>query len=163
MRIAMLCRMSFFLMFLSAALGQSGAPHEKSAGFVFAAPGALVAGNGFSEGVVHLGAGAEGLVHGGFGLGADLGYLFPFDGKGIGVFSPGVLYQFHRQKKTVPIATGGYTLIFRSGVAHLIHFGGGVNHWINDRWGLRVEGRDHLDPNHPDLHILQVRIGIVFR
>ena len=81
----------------------------------------------------------------------------------MGIFSPGVVYQFHTRRKTVPFVTGGYTLAFRSGAYNLFHFGGGVNHWFNSRWGIRVEVRDHIDPHYPEYNFLQFRVGFLFR
>ena len=133
-------------------------------GYAFVTPG-VVTGDGASA-TLTLGAGAEGLIKGGLGASADLGYLFfPRDGfgSGVGMFSPGVLYQFHTRRKTVPFVTGGYTLAFRSGAYSLFHFGGGVNHWFSNRWGIRVEGRDHIDPHYPEYNFLQFRVGFLFR
>jgi hypothetical protein len=111
-----------------------------------------------------MGGGGEGLVAGGFGVGAELGYLAFMEaaGQGIGVMSPGVIYNFSRGKRTQPFVAGGYSLFFRSGTAHALYFGGGVNHWIGDRWGIRIEGRNQLWPSCRE-NLLEGRFAIVFR
>ncbi len=135
----------------------------RSAGYLFVAPGAF-SGHGVS-GALHFGGGGQALIKGGLGFTGDLGYLAPASrlSHGIGMFSPGAIYQFTPERKTVPFVTGGYTLAFRSGVHSLIHFGGGVDHWFGDRWGLRVEVRDHMDPREPSYHMAQVRVGFLLR
>ena len=112
----------------------------------------------------HAGGGAEGLVAGGFGVGAELGYLAFFEGPGLGVglLSPGVVYSFSQAKKTMPFVTGGYTLFFRSGIAHGFYFGGGVNRWMGDRWGIRIEGRNQLMPTCRE-NLLEARFSILLR
>jgi len=110
------------------------------------------------------GAGGEGLLAGGFGLGAELGYLAFFEGPslGVGLLSPGVVYNFSPGKKTMPFVTGGYTLFFRSGATHGLYFGGGVNRWMGDRWGIRIEGRNQLMPACRE-NLLEARFAILFR
>jgi hypothetical protein len=136
-------------------------------GYVFGAPGAAFSfGGGNSTASFMFGAGAEGLLKGGLGLAVDGGYLyFPRGGLnyGLGMISPGGLYQFRTNRNTVPFVTGGYTLGFRSGVVNLIHFGGGVNHWIGKNLGFRLEGRYLLDPTYPEANNLQFRAGLLIR
>ena len=80
---------------------------KTSYGYAFVTPG-VVTGDGASA-TLTLGAGAEGLVKGGLGISADVGYLF-FPrrgfGSGVGIFSPGVVYQFQTRRKTVPFVAG---------------------------------------------------------
>src|SRR5262245_15682796 len=73
-------------------------------GYALFTPGATV-GDGEAAATLTMGAGAEGLIRGGFGAGADLSYLFYPEGgfnRGFGLLSPGVFYQFNRTRKTVP-------------------------------------------------------------
>ncbi len=104
------------------------------------------------------------MLAGGLGLGAELGYMAPMSdlGEGIGIFSPGVIVKFSRDKKTVPFVTGGYTLFFRSGTEHGFFFGGGATRWIGDSWGLRFEGRDQVMPQC-STHLIEARIAVAFR
>ncbi len=154
------------LWFLSAPLlGQSSETEPKTGyGYLFVTPGAVI-GDGASA-TLTFGGGGEGLIKGGFGVSADVGYLFfPQGGfgSGVGIFSPGVIYQFRTARRTVPFVTGGYSLAFRQGAYNLIHFGGGINHWFSNRWGLRFEVRDHLDPKYPQYNLLQFRVGFLLR
>ncbi len=135
---------------------------KPAAGFVFAAPGAFV---GDGREFLHFGGGGEGLLKGGFGATAELGYLArpdALDG-GIGLFSAGALYQFGPKRKTVPFVTGGYSMAFRSGSANLMHVGGGLVRWVGSHWGLRIEGRDHFRPQTSDFHTLEIRVGVQIR
>ena len=137
-------------------------------GYVFGAPGVGLTFCGCgNEATVSLGAGAEGLLKGGFGLGIDGGYFFsPSAGAqyGIGLVSPSALYQFKTRGKTNPFVLGGYTLAFRNGTANLVHFGGGINRWLSGHWGLRLEVRYLMSPEYPrDAGALQFRVGALIR
>ena len=133
-------------------------------GYALFAPGATL-GDG-AAGNLTLGAGAEGFIKGGFGAGADLSYLFyPQAGfaQGFGLFSPGVFYQFNLGRKTVPFLTGGYSLAFRDGTVNLIHYGGSLNHWFDNNWGMRFEVRSHTQTRSVEYHLLQFRMALLFR
>lgn len=137
-------------------------------GYIYGAPGVGLSFCGCGNiAAVALGGGAEGLLKRGFGLGVDGGYFFaPSAGAqyGIGLVSPSALYQFKTRSKTNPFVLGGYTLAFRGGVANLVHFGGGVNHWLSQHWGLRVEVRYLMSPQYPDeAGALQFRVGALIR
>jgi hypothetical protein len=138
---------------------------RKGAGYVFAAPGAFV--DEGSTGTFGFGGGGEGLLKAGFGISADVGYVYPTQGgfqDGFGLFSPGVLYQFQRTSKVVPFVNGGYSLAFRDDVLNMVYFGGGVNYWPKKRLGLRFEVRDQFSPETDYFgNILQFRIGLLFR
>ncbi len=137
-------------------------------GYIFGAPGVGLSFCGCGNiAAVEIGGGAEGLLKGGFGLGVDGGYFFsPTYGAqyGIGLVSPSALYQFKTRGKTNPFVLGGYTLAFRGGVANLVHFGGGVNRWLSQHWGLRVEVRYLMSPQYPnEAGALQFRVGTLIR
>ena len=138
---------------------------KRGYGYAFAAPG-VVAGEGSSSATLTFGGGGEGLLTHWLGISADIGYLFfPRNGfsEGFGLFSPGVFYQFNRNHKVVPFVTGGYSLAFRQGTENLIHFGGGVNYWFSNHFGMRFEGRDHIDPRYGNENWLQFRVGFLMR
>ncbi|HVN78256.1 MAG TPA: hypothetical protein VMW38_04605 [Terriglobia bacterium] len=162
-----------FLVVLFSTIGAFSQPTQESHiskgyGYVYGGPGATIAfcdcGN---EATVAIGGGGEGLLKGGFGLGIDGGYFFvPSVGAqyGIGLVSPSALYQFKTRGKTNPFVLGGYTLAFRGGVANLVHFGGGVNHWLGQHWGLRLEVRYLMSPQYPgEAGALQFRVGALIR
>ncbi len=136
-----------------------------SYGYVFAAPGGTSGGGG---GTLHIGGGGEGVFKNGAGIGAELGYVSPFESvrDGLGLFSINGSYHFLKSSKSgkvVPFVTGGYTGFFRSGYANGVNFGAGVNYWFKRRVGLRVEFRDNLFVQDGSAHLLNVRVGLTFR
>ena len=164
-------RYSLQTIFLALALSQgigwaqgTQSVERKGAGYAFVAPGAWV-GDGTSS-VLGFGGGGEALLKAGFGISADVGYVYPTQGgfkDGFGLFSPGVLYQFQRTSKVVPFVNGGYSLAFRDDVLNMVYFGGGFNYWPKKRLGLRFEVRDQLSPSYINDNLLQFRIGLLFR
>lgn len=144
------------------ALGQSS-PDRRAWGYVVGGAGGNSGGS--STGWFQVAAGGEGLVTKGLGLGAEIGYLAPFrsGGDGIGIFSPDVSYHFKRSSsKLVPFVTGGYSLAFRSGAGSSGgNFGGGVQYWMKDHLGLRLEFRDHVFSSDSP-HFYQFRAGLSF-
>ncbi len=137
----------------------------KAHGYVFVAPGVVTSG---STGTLHFGGGGEGLIKGGFGVGAEIGGLAPVKdfGEGFGIFSVDAGYHWLKASKSgkvVPFVNGGYTLFFREGVANGVNFGGGVNYWFKERVGLRFEVRDHVAVEIPEAHFIGFRIGLTFR
>ena len=82
---------------------------------------------------------------------------------GLGLLSPGAVYQFQRTRKVVPFVAGGYSLAFRSGHLNLGYFGGGINYWPKDHYGLLFEVRDHLSSTNIRDNLLLFRIGFLFR
>ncbi len=114
--------------------------------------------------LLNPGIGADLFVYKGLAASADVGYVGyynNFSADGLGLFSPNASYHFFNSTKFVPFVTGGYTLAFRSGTAHLGNYGGGATYWFSNRIGVRVEGRDHRDAS--GYHISGVRFGISFR
>jgi hypothetical protein len=153
---------TIFIMAIQGAALAQRSPERKAWGYVFGGAGAAT--GGFSNGIFSFGAGGEGLVTKGFGLGAELGYVAPFEraGDGIGVFSADTSYRFNRTARLVPFVTGGYSAAFRSGASHGGNFGGGVDYWIKERVGLRFEVRDHVFSSDSP-HLFQFRVGLSFR
>lgn len=132
----------------------------RSWGYFFAGIGSCNHGYGF----LHTGGGGQGLLTGGLGVNAEVGYFgfLEAPGNGVGIFSPGIVYSFNRSKKTVPFVTGGYSLWFREGIGHGVYFGGGVDRWMSERWGIRIEGRDQVLPTCNE-HLLEARFAIIIR
>ena len=136
-----------------------------SHGYIFAAPGGTSGGGG---GTLHIGGGGEGVFKNGAGIGAEIGYVTPFEsfGDGLGLFSVNGSYHFLKASKSgkvVPFVTGGYTGFFRGGYANGVNFGAGVNYWFKRRVGLRVEFRDNVFVQDGSAHLLNVRVGLTFR
>jgi len=139
----------------------SATAQNRGQGYIFAAPGAVERGGAAT---LHFGGGGEGLFYRGLGAGAEIGFMGPARnlGEGFGVFSVNGSYHFQRDKKLVPFVTSGYSLFFRNGSANLVNFGGGVHYWFRKGIGLRVEFRDHVQPN-PTVNFWQFRFGLAFR
>ncbi|MEK6304002.1 MAG: hypothetical protein AABO41_25145 [Acidobacteriota bacterium] len=100
-----------------AALGQT-ASEPRGWGYGFGGVGGTSGGS--IVGTLHVGGGGEWLVHKGFGLGAEIGYLSPLGdlGEGIGILSTNVGYHFVKPNhKLVPFVTGGFSLGFKQGPA----------------------------------------------
>ncbi len=140
---------------------------QRSAGYVYAAPGAVVDG-GPAVATLQFGVGGEGVVGKGFTLGADIGAVGPREELiySLGVFSPGVYYHFVRgtRARFDPFVSGGYTLMFRGDHASFAHAGAGFNYWFRPRLALRVEVRDQFRPDYGRVaHFAGVRIGVSFR
>ncbi len=145
--------------------------YSKGHGYLYFAPGFAAAKGETGMGVAHMGGGGEGFLTRNLGLGADVGYLAPFEAfsDGIGTFSPNFVARFRAksdENKVEPFVTGGYTLFFRQGTANGANFGGGANWWFKERVGLRIELRDNVmipggDVSAP--HFVGFRIGLTFR
>lgn len=133
---------------------------SRSLGFFFGGIGSCQHGYGF----LHPGGGGQVLLTGGLGIAVEMGYLAYLEapGSGMGLFSPGVVYSFNRAARTQPFVNAGYTLFFRSGTASGIFFGGGVDRWMGEHWGIRIEGRDQIMPVCNE-HFLEARFAIVIR
>jgi hypothetical protein len=153
---------SVIVLLSGAVLWAQAEPHKRQ-GQLFGAVGAAVI-EGESSGVFQFGGAFNAYLAGGLGVTTGLGYAAPFEspGDGIGIFSPGVVYAFNRGNKTIPFVNAGYSLFFREGTAHGFFFGGGVDHWFGENWGLHIEGRDQVMPEY-NYHLIEARFGIALR
>jgi hypothetical protein len=134
-------------------------------GYVFAGAGAVT--DDGAVPLIHLGGGGEGLIHKGFGVGAEIGYLAAVEesSEGAGLFSANVAYHFNGDdpsRKVSPFVTGGYSVVFRDFASHGGNFGGGVQWWVRDRVALRFEFRDHIFSSDSP-HVVMFRFGVSFR
>jgi len=163
MKLWFLTGLSLLLSSLMLSPGYAQSTEKSAWGYGFFGGGGA-SGCGDSEGLIHFGGGMDAALAGGFGISIEGGYLtWGGMSEGVGLFSPGVMYAFNRDRKTIPFITGGYSLFFRSGSASGLFFGGGVNHFIGENWGIRVEGRDQLFfESGCTFHNLEARIGVVF-
>ena len=141
----------------------AGAWAQSSSGYVFYAPGGA---NGAGR-TTQFGGGGEVMLWKGLGLMADGGVWSPSEdlGSALGVFSPNASYHFlhSRESKLDPYVVGGYTLLFREGVANLFDFGVGTNYWFARRVGLHVEFRDQVYSGGGMTHLWGIRLGVAFR
>lgn len=114
----------------------------------------------------HLGGGADFPIYIGLGASAEIGAL----GASGGAFAQADVngsYRFTglgRSRKLVPFVTGGYTRAGgREWGENWFNVGGGLDYWLRPRKALRLEVRDHLDPQHERaVHYLESRIGLVW-
>jgi len=162
--------MIVLVLFFPALVFAQGSDYSKGHGYVFFAPGFAAAKGETGMTMAHLGGGGEGFFIKNLGLGADVGYLAPFEtfSDGIGTFSPNIVARFRAKSdvnRVEPFVTGGYTLFFREGTVNGINFGGGANWWFKDRVGLRFEVRDNMMMPSLDAktHFVGFRIGLTFR
>ena len=134
----------------------------------FAAPGMFVAG-GIVAGATPLRIGGmiEQVGSSGFGFAFDASYLTTFEDvseNSIAMLAPAVLYEFHTDGPLKPYVRGGPTFILGGGdAAFLVHYGGGINYWVKENIGLKVEGRHSLFVEAPELGIIDVLVGAVFK
>lgn len=154
-----------FLVFLMPALlfGQEQYRSNTSQGYLFAAPG-----NIGGTTTLEFGGGGETDLYKGLGFGIDFGYLtFPkYLSAGVGVLSPNGRFAFRlsENSRLVPYVTGGYSLFFRRGVANAFNYGGGMDYWFTEKYGLKVEFRNHVLTNcSGNCNAYQVRMGVSFR
>jgi hypothetical protein len=98
-------------------------------------------------------------------VGAEVGGIGALQesGGGLGLLSANGSYHFARQRKVSPFLTGGYSSVFGHGQRNLVNFGGGMNYWLRERIGLRLEIRDHIYADGTGRHLLGFRIGFAFR
>jgi hypothetical protein len=140
------------------------APVHHGQGYLFIGPGMYI---GFvdSIAILHVGGGGEALVYEGLGLGAEAGAIGALQESrgGLGLFSVNGSYHLSRQRKISPFLTGGYSSVSGNGQRNLVNFGGGVNYWLRERMGLRLEFRDHVYADGTGRQLLGFRVGFAFR
>ena len=144
----------------------SGLWAQGSHGYVFAGPGGNTA-SGYTSKTLHIGAGGEKVFSPGIGVGIEVGYLGQ-NGRfssGLGLVSPNGYYHFlDRRGKADPFVTAGYTLLFRTDAANLFNYGAGLNYWLSDHLGAKVEFRDHVyGRDSRSMHYWGFRFGVTFR
>jgi hypothetical protein len=160
------------LVFLCASVAASAQP-SGNYGYVFGGP-VVVPRSAFTRwdgNFVHVGGGGEGRLTNRFALGGELGVLKPVTNQyavTTGLASVTPAYHFisrESSRKIDPFADGGISLLFGSGGAVAVHYGGGLNYWVRQRVGLRLEFRHHLwSPEGGEtIHLVGFRIGLAFR
>jgi len=149
------------LMLASPTTAQETADSVSRAATVFGSLG------GMSDGTatIHVGVGEEFIWSNGLGLGADAGYISSTTqfAKGLWLLTAGPIYEFRTGSHYKPYVRGGVTLAFGQGALPLMHVGGGLNRWFNERWGLKFEVRDHLHPRYPGFQVVEFTIGLLVR
>lgn len=128
--------------------------------YVFIAPGAVNAGGT----TLHTGGGLDVVHRSGIGGGAEFGYVGPFpDGfdYGIGLLSYSASYRWLSDDRVVPFVNGGMSTVTIRGRGNAWHAGGGLEYWLREGFGLRLELRDHIPPDGGG-HLWGARIGFTW-
>ena len=149
------------LMLASPTVAQETRESVSHATTVFGSLGGI----GDGTATIHFGGGEELIWPNGLGLGADIGYITSTTAfaDGLGLLTAGPIYEFRTNSRYKPFVRGGVSLAFRNGALPLVHVGGGVNRWFDDRWGLKLEVRDHFDPRYPSFQVLEFSVGLLFK
>jgi hypothetical protein len=152
------------------AWGQEVEKEKSGHGYVFVAPGAATTFScrSCTAGTIHFGGGGETTFYKGLGIGAEIGYLGAMEdlSAGFGLLSINGVYIFRGRghSRWEPFLTGGGTLAMGQGeAAGAVNFGGGVQYWLKNRIGLRIEFRDHVPNQDFSSHLFEGRIGFSFR
>jgi hypothetical protein len=134
---------------------------------------ALIGLGDFSDGGptgFQIGGGVDAFVFKGFSVGGELSNI----SLGDQLLLPGRLFllsangSYHflngsKASKFDPFATFGYSRLVGTGAlpdANTVNFGGGANFWLSNKFGLRADLRDYVDPTGGS--IFGLRGGIVF-
>ncbi len=141
------------------------AQKHQSHGYWYVAPGGASA-HGITETTVHFGGGGEYAFPKGAGAGLEVGAVgatSAFRDTVIGIASANGYYHLFpgRWGRLDPFGTVGYSLLFRSGTANAVNYGGGINYWFRPGLAARVEFRDHYAPD-PGTHWWGFRFGLSF-
>jgi hypothetical protein len=155
------------------AMASGQAAHSKylAQGYLF-----LGLGEGNGHFMLHGGGGGEAFLYKGLGLGAEADYGH---GKGAGwgnsmwIGSGNLTYHFGRKGARgkadpfVAVGPSGFFPTSEGRGALAVNFGAGVNLWLRQSMGLRLEVRDFVNagrgPNDWPDHAVAFRVGITFR
>jgi len=112
-------------------------------------------------------------VSGDFGLVGPTGDGIVRERSGYASFGNGRLlpfnasYRFNRHDahQPWPFLTGGTGVIFgrRDAIVGGLNVGGGIDWWLRERRGVRVEVRDQLLEEFDGSHLVTLRVGFIFR
>ena len=142
-------------------LAQEPADSLQRVGTVFGSLGGISDG---SSALFHIGGGEDIVWPNGLGVGADFGYISSTNAFGDGLFllTAGPLYEFRNSSRYKPFVRGGVSLaIGQGGTLPLMHIGGGLNQWFDERWGLKLEVRDHFHPRYPEFQVVEFTVGLL--
>jgi len=161
----------FFSLSLSVAAQEPN--RSRGQGYVFFAPG--IGNLGPGKATLQIGAGGEGFIYKGFGIGAEIGPVGPWSAVHYGQYSLGWIdnvvglgsanLSYHLLPGTTdhalePFVTAGYSMFFRAGISQGSNFGGGVNVWLSKDIAMRFEVRDHESWWRRNVGF---RLGVTFR
>jgi hypothetical protein len=125
---------------------QSNDEARKTQVFVLAGLGNF---SGAGGNAFQIGGGLDTIVYKGLSVGGEISHLTVEPNQFL--LSGNVAYHIlngRRANRIDPFATFGYTRFMRSSLvgpdANAINFGGGVNFWLSNKFGLRADLRDHI-------------------
>jgi hypothetical protein len=146
---------------------------SRGQGYIFFAPGV---GNIFERrATLQFGAGGEGFVYNGLGIGVEIAPVGPWSVPSgsqfslgwidyvVGVGSANLSYHFlpaTTDRQLEPFVTAGYNVFFRAGVTHGANVGAGINIWLKRNVAMRFEVRDQQSWYRDNLSL---RLGVTFR
>jgi hypothetical protein len=131
--------------------------------------GNVFAGDGFfscchaDNSLWHIGAGGQIPVARAVSAGGDFGVL---DSSGSFLLSFNGWYHFkvHDPRQPQIFLTGGLGVASeRDSATGGANFGGGIDFWLADRRGVRIEIRDQLLGEYRTMHLVIARVGFIFR
>lgn len=143
----------------------ASAAHAQLLGYALGGPAGVSGFFGSSDTGLHAAAGSELLAAGRAGAGAEFGILA---GGGAPLFVTSINGVFHvvpARQKLSPFLTGGFThMSSGEGSFRAWNAGAGVDYWIKDRVGVRVEFHDHVRPDpRGTVHYWTFRAGVSVR
>jgi hypothetical protein len=114
--------------------------------------------------VGHVRFGGERTSDRGLGIAIDGGWLWFGENPsyGVGTASPSLVLGLGRSGRTSGSLRGGYTMLFRDGVAHAAHAGFAVDHHLRSGGRVRLEVRDTFLPQALSFHVVEVAVGVTF-
>lgn len=112
----------------------------------------------------HARLGPERVPERGLGVALDAGWLWvgPDPGNGVGTASPSLVLGLGRRGRASGSVRGGYTLLFREGIAHAAHAGLALDRHLRSGGRIRLELRDTFLPQDLRVHVVEVTVGIAF-
>jgi hypothetical protein len=151
---------------------------QSLSGNVFAGAGVFKCCEGHT-GAWQVGGGVDIPVVAGVSVSGDFGLVGPTgDGivrerSGYASFGNGRLLSFnasyrfnrHDAHQPWPFLTGGTGVMFgrRDAIVGGLNVGGGIDWWLRERRGVRVEVRDQLLEEFDGSHLVTLRVGFIFR
>lgn len=93
------------------------------------------------DSTIEWGGGIEWHSAGGVGIGAEVGALHRVEEPYYpgGLLAANAVYHFQANRPLAPFVTGGYS--FGLDAQHGLDLGGGINYWLTERAGLRLDVR----------------------
>jgi len=164
-----------FVLVLGGSCSRSADAQDLSSWNLFAGAGGFTSREG-GAGAWQVGGGVDVPVAPSASIGGDVGLVGP---TGDGVerssyasvgnvflisFNGAYHFTHHDAQQARPFVTGGVEVITANREASGgLNVGGGIDWWLRERRGVRVEVRDQLLAEFGATHLVTVRVGLIFR